>query len=82
MVAALPNGLFSLNHLGQFIPFTGQVSSLAPFQKDVLVRQSQEIIAFKGVLNEALTFNLYVGYQTAAGDFVYTMTPLLLSVVN
>jgi len=82
LIAELPNELFSLNDLGQFVPFTGQISSLAPFQKDVLMKQSHEITAFKGILNEALTFNLYVGYQTAAGDFVYTLSPLRLSIVK
>jgi len=82
LVAELPAGLFSLNSLGQFVPFTGEISSLAAFQSKVTLRQSYEFTPFRGVLNEALTFNLFVGYRTSAGDFVYTGAPLRLSIVN
>lgn len=82
LVAELPSGLFSLNALGQFVPFTGSIDSLAPFIGNIRLSQSHEFTAFKGVLNEALTFNLFIGYSTSAGDFVYTGTPLNLSIVN
>ena len=82
LVAELSDGLYSLNHLGQFIPFTGAISTLAPFQDNVYLQQSHELTAFSGILNEALTFNLYIGYLTVAGDFVYTSAPVLFSVVE
>jgi hypothetical protein len=80
LVAELPEGLFSLNPLGQFVPFTGDISSLVPFRGNVMLRESFEFNAFQGVLNEALSFNLYIGYMTGAGDFVYTQSPVRLSI--
>lgn len=82
LVAELPGGLFSLNALGQFVPFTGEISSLAPFKGNVVLRESYEFTAFSGVLNDALTFNLYIGYLTSGGSFVYTATPLRLSIIR
>lgn len=82
LVAQLPEGLFSLNALGQFVPFTGAVGSLAPFKQNLVLTHTHEFTAFSGVLNEALAFDLYIGYQTEAGDFVYTASPIPMRITH
>lgn len=82
LVAELPNGLFSLDSRGRFVPFNGDVDSLVPFTEGVLLRESREITVFSGVLNDTIDLRLFIGYQTASGDFVYTADPLPLAIVQ
>nr|WP_237133776.1 HNH endonuclease family protein [Pseudohongiella sp. O18] len=82
LVADIPAGLFSIDPAGRFTPFNGDVASLVPFQDDVYLRQSQEVSVFTGALNDELVMNLFIGYATEGGDFVYTGAPLPLRVTD
>jgi hypothetical protein len=82
LVAELNGGLYSLDALGQFIPFTGDVRTLVPFQSGIILRQSHEFTVFDGVLNDTISMKLYIGYGTAAGDFVYTSAPVPFDVLK
>lgn len=76
LVADIEGSLFNINSRGQFSPFYGELGTLAPFKDAMFLKQSHEFTAFSGVLNDTLIMNLYVGYSTESGDFVYTKEPI------
>jgi hypothetical protein len=76
LVAEIDGSLFNINNRGQFSQFNGELGALAPFKDTMFLRQSHEFTAFSGVLNDTLIMNLYVGYSTESGDFVYTNDPI------
>ena len=76
LVAEMGGILYSLDALGQFTPWGGDLGTLIPFSDSRLVRESFEFPVFAGVLNEVIGLNLYIGYGTESGDFVYTGNPI------
>ncbi|WP_245730795.1 HNH endonuclease family protein [Pseudohongiella acticola] len=80
LVADLPAGLFSLDMWGNFIPFNGDIATLVPHRENIYLAQSHEISVFTGALNDELVMNLFIGYGTDSGDFVYTSAPLPLAI--
>lgn len=80
LVAELPSGLHSLDMWGNFIPFNGDMSTLVAHRSDIYLAESREISVFSGALNDELVFNLFIGYGTDRGDFVYTQAPLPLRI--
>lgn len=76
LVADLPAGLFSLDIYGDFHPFYGDIATLVPHREDIYLVESREISIFTGALNDELVMNLFIGFSTDGGDFVYTSTPL------
>lgn len=82
LVADLPAGLFSLDISGNFHPFNGDIATLVPHRENIFLIESREISIFTGALNDELIMNLFIGYSTAGGDFVYTSSPLPFRITN
>lgn len=80
LVAELPSGLHSLDMWGNFIPFNGDMSTLVAHRSNIYLAESHEVSVFTGALNDELVFNLFIGYGTDGGDFVYTQAPLPLRI--
>lgn len=81
LVAEMYGGLYSLNARGEFTLWDGDLGNLIPFSDSIYVQESFEFPVFTGILNEAMDLNVYVGYGTESGDFVYTGNPIAFNVV-
>ena len=80
LVLSLNSQLLILSSTGELIPFTGNIADLVPFIDDVKLSQSFEFTLFEGQLSPAIDINLFVGYMTSDGEFVFTPAPLELKV--
>ncbi|MEC8861148.1 MAG: DUF1524 domain-containing protein [Pseudomonadota bacterium] len=82
LVAELPTGLYSIDINRNFTPFTGEISSLVPYYDDLLLHRSFEFSLSFAPLNQDLVTNLYIGYLTQRGNFIYSRSPLPINVTS
>ena len=80
VVAVLGDDIYSISDTAELVPFTGDASSLMPFIRSTVFRESFTFRLVESVFSEPINVSIYIAYRLDSGDLIYSSAPFVVDI--